>query len=149
LNLIAVVSFLGCRCCCCAAYRYRCILWRYLSGLMNCSRGLLVWMEFVDILWVKWCLYCWWFCCCYVCCARGWWNDWWSDAYVVDGSVAATCVVLVVGGMTILHHQKKGRMLNTIEQFHIYKAAKTGNHLNDHNTDTQKKSFHQPRAQHT
>jgi hypothetical protein len=43
--------------------------------------------------------------------------------------------------LTILHHQKKGRMLNTIEQFHIYKAAKTGNHLNDHYTDTHNAIF--------
>jgi hypothetical protein len=43
--------------------------------------------------------------------------------------------------LTILHHQKKGRMLNTIEQFHIYKVAKTVNHLNDHYTDTHNAIF--------
>jgi hypothetical protein len=43
--------------------------------------------------------------------------------------------------LTILHHQKKGRMLNTMEQFHIYKAAKTGNHLNDQYTYTHNAIF--------
>ena len=33
--------------------------------------------------------------------------------------------------MQIIHPQKKGRHLNTIERFHIYKEAHKGNHLND------------------
>jgi hypothetical protein len=42
----------------------------------------------------------------------------------------------IENSLTILHHQKEGRMLNTLEQYHIYKATKTGNQLNDHYTDT-------------
>jgi hypothetical protein len=37
--------------------------------------------------------------------------------------------------MTILHHQRKGLKLNTIEQYHIYKATKTGKQLNEQYTD--------------
>jgi hypothetical protein len=41
---------------------------------------------------------------------------------------------------TIFHHTKKGRLLNTIEKFHIYiyiyKETKTGNQLNDCHTVT-------------
>jgi hypothetical protein len=36
---------------------------------------------------------------------------------------------------TILHHQRKSRKLNNLEQFHIYKATKPGNKLNDQYTD--------------
>jgi hypothetical protein len=38
--------------------------------------------------------------------------------------------------MEIIHLQKKGRHLNTIEKFHIYKEACKGNHLNDDLTVT-------------
>jgi hypothetical protein len=37
--------------------------------------------------------------------------------------------------LAILHHQIKSRKLNTLEQFHIYKATKPGNKLNDQYTD--------------
>jgi hypothetical protein len=33
--------------------------------------------------------------------------------------------------MTILHHQKKGKKPNTIEQYHIYRTTKTGKQLNE------------------
>jgi len=38
--------------------------------------------------------------------------------------------------MQIIHLQKKGRHLNTIERFHIYKEAQKDNHLNDDLTVT-------------
>jgi hypothetical protein len=32
--------------------------------------------------------------------------------------------------ITILHHQKESKKLDTIEQYHIYRATKTGKQLN-------------------
>jgi hypothetical protein len=37
--------------------------------------------------------------------------------------------------MTIMSIQKKGPMMNTIEQYHIYELTKTGNHLNEQFTE--------------
>jgi hypothetical protein len=34
----------------------------------------------------------------------------------------------------ILHHQKKGPHLNTLERFYTHKEAASGNHLNDNHT---------------
>jgi hypothetical protein len=36
--------------------------------------------------------------------------------------------------MQILHYQKKGAHLNTLEKYHIYTEAKADNHLNDEHT---------------
>jgi hypothetical protein len=36
--------------------------------------------------------------------------------------------------MQVLHSQKKGAHLNTIEKYHIYTEAKANNHLNDEHT---------------
>ena len=38
--------------------------------------------------------------------------------------------------MSILEIQRKSKKLNTLEQFHIYTAVKSGNHLNEQYTDT-------------
>jgi hypothetical protein len=38
--------------------------------------------------------------------------------------------------MEIIHLQKKGKHLNTIAKFHVYKEARKGNHLNDDLTVT-------------
>jgi hypothetical protein len=38
--------------------------------------------------------------------------------------------------MTILHTTKKGKMLNTIEKYYIYKEAHIDNQLNDRSTVT-------------
>jgi hypothetical protein len=37
--------------------------------------------------------------------------------------------------MTILNYQQKGRKLNTLEQFHIYKVTKEGKQLNEQYTE--------------
>jgi hypothetical protein len=37
--------------------------------------------------------------------------------------------------MTILHHQRKSIKLNTMEQYHICRATKTGKQLNELYTD--------------
>jgi hypothetical protein len=37
--------------------------------------------------------------------------------------------------MTILNHQQKGRKMNTIEQYHIYKTTKKGKQLNEQFTE--------------
>jgi len=43
--------------------------------------------------------------------------------------------------MEVLHLQKKGKHLNTIEKFHIYKEARHNNHLNDDHTIKTNKIF--------
>ena len=39
--------------------------------------------------------------------------------------------------MKILHTVKKGKMMDTLERFHIYKDTKLENQINDRNTITQ------------
>jgi hypothetical protein len=43
--------------------------------------------------------------------------------------------------LTILKFQQKGRMMNTIEQYHIYRITKTGNQLNEQFTEKQNPIF--------
>jgi hypothetical protein len=43
--------------------------------------------------------------------------------------------------MQVLHHQKKGTHLNTIERFCIHKEHAAGNHLNDDHTIFPNKIF--------
>jgi hypothetical protein len=43
--------------------------------------------------------------------------------------------------LTILSHQQKGRKMNTIEQYHIYKITKKGNQLNEQFTEKQNPIF--------
>ena len=43
--------------------------------------------------------------------------------------------------MSILEIQRKSKKLNTLEQFHIYTAVKSGNHLNEQYTDTHNAIF--------
>jgi hypothetical protein len=38
--------------------------------------------------------------------------------------------------MDILKIQEKGKLLNTLEKFYIYKEQKTNNSLNENGTDT-------------
>ena len=38
--------------------------------------------------------------------------------------------------MKILHTVKKGRMMNTLENFHIYQQTQQDNQINDNNTVT-------------
>jgi hypothetical protein len=38
--------------------------------------------------------------------------------------------------LNILHLEKKGPLMNTLEQFHIYRLSKDNLHLNDTYTDT-------------
>jgi len=44
-------------------------------------------------------------------------------------------------GMSILEIQRKSKKLHTLEQFHIYKAVKSGDHLNEQYTDTHNEIF--------
>ena len=39
--------------------------------------------------------------------------------------------------MEVLHTVKKGKMMDTLEKFHIYKETKLENQINDKNTVTQ------------
>jgi hypothetical protein len=43
--------------------------------------------------------------------------------------------------MEVIYLQKKGKHLNKIEKFHIYKEARHNNHLNDDHTITTNKIF--------
>jgi len=43
--------------------------------------------------------------------------------------------------MSILEIQRKGKTLNTLEQFHIYTTVKSGNHLNEQYTDSHNAIF--------
>ena len=43
--------------------------------------------------------------------------------------------------MEVLHTVKKGKMMDTLEKFHIYKETKLDNQINDKNTITKKHSF--------
>ena len=38
--------------------------------------------------------------------------------------------------MEVLHAVKKGKMMDTLEKFHIYKETKSENQINDKNTIT-------------
>jgi hypothetical protein len=42
----------------------------------------------------------------------------------------------IEGTMKILHRNKKGRLLNTVEQFYIYIDTKQNSHLNDLYSDS-------------
>jgi hypothetical protein len=46
--------------------------------------------------------------------------------------------------MQVLHHQKKGTHLNTIERFYIHKEHAAGNHLNDEQSVFPNKIFDAP-----
>jgi len=43
--------------------------------------------------------------------------------------------------MKVIHITGKGRMLNTLESFHIYKETKAGNQINDRLTTKDNKIF--------
>ena len=43
--------------------------------------------------------------------------------------------------MEILHITKKGRTMDTIEKYYIYKETKNGNQINDKNTVKQNKIY--------
>ena len=43
--------------------------------------------------------------------------------------------------MKVIHITRKGRMLNTLESFHIYKETKAGNQINDKMTSKENKIF--------
>jgi len=43
--------------------------------------------------------------------------------------------------MKVIHITGKGRMLNTLESFHIYKETKAGNQINDRLTTKENKIF--------
>jgi hypothetical protein len=47
----------------------------------------------------------------------------------------------IVNTMDIIRTQKKGKHLNTLEKYHIYKTSKNNLHMNDTNIDTHNTVF--------